>query len=164
MLFIEEHTGVSKPSYSVPPPELPEHDLQTLHNERNPHGEVLALTPESFAGIVADGDVFVKFFAPWWVLHLLGVFQVDVDEDTYSDRCGHCKKLAPIWEKLAKGLQHRVAVAEVNCEDYKSLCSSEGVTGFPMLFFYPASGKKTEYSGSRRVEAMKDWAERAVRP
>ncbi|KAH9986801.1 thioredoxin-domain-containing protein [Russula vinacea] len=143
MLFIEEHTGASKPSYSVPPPELPEHDVQTLHNERNPHGEVLTLTPDSFASVVADGDVFIKFFAPW---------------------CGHCKKLAPIWEKLAKGLQHRVTVAEVNCEDHKSLCSSEGVTGFPMLFFYPASGEKTEYSGSRRVEAMKDWAERAVRP
>jgi hypothetical protein len=73
MLFIEEHTGASKPSYSVPPPELPEHDVQTLHNERNPHGEVLTLTPDSFASVVADGDVFIKFFAPWWVLRLLGV-------------------------------------------------------------------------------------------
>ena len=71
--FIEERTGVSKPSYSAEPPELPEHDLQTLHNERNPHGEVLALTPESFAGVVAGGDVFVKFFAPWWVFRLLRV-------------------------------------------------------------------------------------------
>jgi hypothetical protein len=64
--FIEEHTGASKPSDSVPPPEVPEHDLQTSHNERNPHGEVLALTPESFPSVVADGDVFIKFFAPWW--------------------------------------------------------------------------------------------------
>jgi len=33
-----------------------------------------------------------------------------------------------------------------------------------MLFFYPASGKRTEYSGSRKLEAMKVWAERAVKP
>jgi thioredoxin-like negative regulator of GroEL len=72
--------------------------------------------------------------------------------------------LAPIWEKLAKELQRQVNVAEVNCEDHKSLCSSEGVSGFPMLFFYPASGKRTEYSGSRKLEAMKVWAERAVKP
>ncbi len=69
--FIEEHTGVSKPSDNVPPPELSENDQQTLHNERNPHGEVLALAPETFAGVVAGDDVFVKFFAPWWVSHLL---------------------------------------------------------------------------------------------
>jgi hypothetical protein len=69
--FIEEHTGVPEPSFSAPPPEVPEHALQTSHNERNPHGEVLALTPESFAGVVAGGDVFVKFFAPWWVFYIL---------------------------------------------------------------------------------------------
>jgi hypothetical protein len=69
--FIEEHTGVSKPSDTAVLSELPESDLQTSHNERNPHGEVIALTPETFAGVVAGGDVFVKFFAPWWVFHLL---------------------------------------------------------------------------------------------
>lgn len=69
--FIEEHTGVSKPSDTAVLSELPESDLQTSHNERNPHGEVIALTPETFEGVVAGGDVFVKFFAPWWVLHLL---------------------------------------------------------------------------------------------
>ena len=69
--FIEEHTGVSKPSDSAALSELPESDLQTSHDELNPHGEVLALTPETFAGVVAGGNVFVKFFAPWWVFHLL---------------------------------------------------------------------------------------------
>ncbi len=69
--FIEEHTGMSKPSDSAAPPALLENDLQTSHNERNPHGEVLALTPETFMGVVAGGDVFVKFFAPWWAFHLL---------------------------------------------------------------------------------------------
>jgi hypothetical protein len=63
--FIKEHTGVSEPSRSPPPPELPEYDLETSHTELNPHGEVLALTPETFPSAIADGDVFVKFFAPW---------------------------------------------------------------------------------------------------
>jgi thioredoxin-like negative regulator of GroEL len=87
-----------------------------------------------------------------------------VNQATCSNRCGHCKKLAPTWEKLAKELQRRVTVAELNCENHKSLCSSEGVNGFPMLFFYPESGKKSEYSGTRKLEAMKNWAERAVKP
>lgn len=69
--FIKEHTGVSESSRSAPPPELPEHDLQTPHSQRNPHGEVLTLTPETFPNVVVDGDVFVKFFAPWWVFGFL---------------------------------------------------------------------------------------------
>ena len=65
--FIEEHTGVSDPSRTLPPPELPEHNLQTPHSDRNPQGEVLVLNPETFPSVVASGDVFIKFFAPWWV-------------------------------------------------------------------------------------------------
>jgi hypothetical protein len=67
--FLEEHTGVPAPSFDIPapePPELPEKELQIPPVvERNPHGEVLALTPETFPNVIADGDVFVKFFAPW---------------------------------------------------------------------------------------------------
>lgn len=73
--FINEHTGVSEPSPSAPPPPPPPSEVklqtQTSISERNPHGEVLALTPETFPSVVAGGDVFVKFFAPWCVFHLL---------------------------------------------------------------------------------------------
>jgi thioredoxin domain-containing protein 5 len=86
------------------------------------------------------------------------------DGTAHAGRCGHCKKLAPTWVNLAKQLQHSVTVAEVNCEDHRSLCSTQGVTGFPMLFFYPASGKKTEYTGNRKFEALRDWVEKAVKP
>jgi hypothetical protein len=68
--FIKEQTGVTDPSRSPPPPELPEHDLQTPHSDRNPQGEVLVLNPETFPSVVASGDVFIKFFAPWWVFRL----------------------------------------------------------------------------------------------
>ncbi|KAI0301939.1 thioredoxin-domain-containing protein [Multifurca ochricompacta] len=152
--FIKEQTGVSEPSRSASPPEISEHDLQTPHSERNSHGEVLALTPETFPSVIADGDVFVKFFAHG------GPFR----SRTFRGRCGHCKKLAPTWVQLAKELQHNVTVAEVNCEDHKSLCSKQGVTGFPMLFFYPASGKKVEYTGNRKLESLKGWVERAIKP
>ncbi len=92
------------------------------------------------------------------------LLSLNVDETVHLGRCGHCKKLAPTWTKLAQELQYSVSIAEVNCEDHKSLCSTEGVTGFPMLFFYPSPGKKTEYTGNRRLEALKGWVERATKP
>ncbi|SAM09389.1 hypothetical protein [Absidia glauca] len=55
----------------------------------------------------------VKFYAPW---------------------CGHCKKLAPIWDLLASALEpSHVNLAEVNCETDKDLCSSQKVAGLPTL-------------------------------
>jgi len=66
--FIKEHTGVSEPYQSAPDPELSDHEPKTPEVERNPQGEVLVLTPETFPNVIADGDVFVKFFAPWWVI------------------------------------------------------------------------------------------------
>lgn len=72
----------------------------------------------------------VKFYAPW---------------------CGHCKKLAPIWDILASALETtHVNLAEVNCETdrgkdsdglsgtgyshvFVDLCSSQKVAGLPTL-------------------------------
>jgi hypothetical protein len=66
--FIEKQTGMSVPSPGSQPPDPPTNDLEITRTERNPHGEVLALTPETFSSVIADGGVFVKFFAPWWVI------------------------------------------------------------------------------------------------
>ncbi|TFY83254.1 hypothetical protein EWM64_g755 [Hericium alpestre] len=150
--FITKHTSFTLPSISSAPAASP--ITSTTAQEAvstepepladiNPNGEVLKLTSATFPTAAAEGTLFVKFFAPW---------------------CGHCKKLAPIWTQLAKQLQNKVTVAEVDCEEHKALCKVQGITGFPMLFFYTTGDSKTEYTGSRKLEAMKKWVENAVKP
>ncbi|KAJ7593435.1 protein disulfide isomerase [Mycena floridula] len=105
----------------------------------NPDGTVLVLTGETFQSKIDEGPAFVKFYAPW---------------------CGHCKKLAPIWKNLAKHLQNKLTIAEVDCEEHKALCVAEGVPGYPTLFYYTA-GSKTEYNGGRKLDQLKAFAEKA---
>ncbi|KZT20616.1 thioredoxin-like protein [Neolentinus lepideus HHB14362 ss-1] len=115
-----------------------------LTRSPNPRGSVLSLDGNTFQDAIKDSPTFVKFFAPW---------------------CGHCKKLAPIWIDLARHMQNKLTIAEVNCEDHSSLCKSQGVTGYPMLYYYSGQGAdKTEYAGGRKFEQLKAFAERVVAP
>ena len=82
-------------------------------------------------------------------------------------RCGHCKKLAPAWTQLASYMRNRLTIAEVNCDEHSSLCKEQDVPGYPSLFFYTGGGNamhKTDYTGGRKVEQLRQFAEMAVAP
>ncbi|KAF9224446.1 thioredoxin-like protein, partial [Gyrodon lividus] len=116
--------------------------VQTPRAAANSNGEVVSLDAQTFNSFLAQGPAFIKFFAPW---------------------CGHCKKLAPTWVQLARHMQHKMNIAEVNCDDHKALCASQGVTGFPMMSYY-AHGAKTEYSGGRNYDQLVAFTEKASKP
>jgi protein disulfide-isomerase-like protein len=81
----------------------------------------------------------VKFFAPW---------------------CGHCKRLAPTWEKLAESVesQEKVHVATVDCTKERDVCSKQGVRGYPTLkLFTPGNAEGTKYAGGRDLAALSDY-------
>lgn len=96
---------------------------------------VVVLTPETFDSVVLDEtkDVLVEFYAPW---------------------CGHCKHLAPIYDKLASvfKLDEGVVIGNVDADKYKGLGEKYGVTGFPTLKFFPKGNKAGEdYGGGREL-------------
>lgn len=101
---------------------------------------VISLTRNNFKENIDTGVTFVKFFAPW---------------------CGHCKRLAPAWEELAKKFltTDRIKIARVDCtqEENKQLCNDEEVDGYPTLFLYRNGEKISEHNGSRSVEDLLDF-------
>ncbi|KAJ3669465.1 hypothetical protein LUZ60_011415 [Juncus effusus] len=97
---------------------------------------VVVLTPETFDQIVLDEtkDVLVEFYAPW---------------------CGHCKHLAPIYEKLASAYKQDtdVVIANLDADSYKDIASKFDVSGYPTIKFFPKGNKKGEdYEGGRDLD------------
>ena len=77
------------------------------------HAATLELTPDNWQAEVVDSgrSAFIKFFAPW---------------------CGHCKKMKPDWDALAKEYEgsDKVLIADADCTAAgKPLCDKMGVRG-----------------------------------
>ncbi|KZT13191.1 thioredoxin-domain-containing protein [Laetiporus sulphureus 93-53] len=129
---------------NAPPEYRDDSRFKVPAKDYNPKGAVLSLSDETFRSAADEGHLFVKFFAPW---------------------CGHCKKLAPTWTQLAGVMQHKLAIAEVNCDEHAALCSAEGVKGFPTLIYYGGQGAgRTEYNSGRKLEQLKAFAEKVSGP
>ncbi|GIY99471.1 protein disulfide-isomerase A4 [Caerostris extrusa] len=109
-----------------------------------PPSVVIELTKENFHDTVKEADIIlVEFYAPW---------------------CGHCKRLAPEYERAAKilnDLPTPIPLAKVNGIDEKELAEEFGTSGWPTLFVF-RKGHKYAYEGPRDepgiVSYMKDQA------
>eukprot|EP00568_Trieres_chinensis_P017374 CAMPEP_0183330326 /NCGR_PEP_ID=MMETSP0160_2-20130417/85244_1 /TAXON_ID=2839 ORGANISM="Odontella Sinensis, Strain Grunow 1884" /NCGR_SAMPLE_ID=MMETSP0160_2 /ASSEMBLY_ACC=CAM_ASM_000250 /LENGTH=421 /DNA_ID=CAMNT_0025498531 /DNA_START=289 /DNA_END=1554 /DNA_ORIENTATION=- len=90
--------------------------------------------------------VFVDFFAPW---------------------CGHCKRLAPTWEKFAQRVFEDgmpVGVATVDCTIETELCGRYKITGFPtMQWFVNGEVSGAKYSSDRTVDALTAFAQQKIK-
>jgi len=90
-----------------------------------PASSVTYLTSDNFASVVYNPNyyVMVEFFAPW---------------------CGHCKNLAPKYERVAKAFEgeENVIIAAIDATKYRQLADSYDVTGYPTLKFFRAGANK----------------------
>ena len=108
----------------------------------NPLGTPVALTQESFQKLVTNSQDpwFVKFYVPW---------------------CHHCQALAPSWQQMAKELQGKLNVGEVNCEAEVRLCKDVRVRAYPTIHFF-RGGERVEYDGLRGLGDLVSYAKKAL--
>ncbi|KAG8485210.1 hypothetical protein CXB51_021276 [Gossypium anomalum] len=104
---------------------------------------VIVLTEENFHKEVGqDKGALVEFYASW---------------------CGHCKKLAPEYEKLGESFKKAksVLIGKVDCDEHKSVCSKYGVQGYPTIQWFPkGSLEPKKYEGPRTAEALTEFVNR----
>jgi len=106
----------------------------------SPFSDVISLDDENFYQKTNAGTWLIDFYAPW---------------------CGHCKVLAPVWEKLANAQKGNYFVAKVDCNKNFNLCNELGIDGFPTIALWRDGSKipNGEYTGTRELEMITSWLE-----
>ncbi|XP_076001914.1 protein disulfide-isomerase isoform X2 [Genypterus blacodes] len=103
---------------------------------------VRVLVGKNFEEVAFDPtkNVFVEFYAPW---------------------CGHCKQLAPIWEKLGEKYQGSADIIVAKMDSTANEIDAVKVHSFPTLKFFAAGEERAviDYNGERTLEGFTKFLE-----
>jgi protein disulfide-isomerase A1 len=120
------------------------HDHDHSHEGEDPNSHVLTLGNDNFDAEIAKNEItLVEFYAPW---------------------CGHCKKLAPEFEKAAHALEGKGSLAKVDCTTEQTVCGKFDVKGYPTVKLFKKDGSHAEYPGGRTADAIIKFMEKQNSP
>ncbi|KAJ8399719.1 hypothetical protein AAFF_G00408240 [Aldrovandia affinis] len=85
-------------------------------------------------------NVFIEFYAPW---------------------CGHCKQLAPIWDKLGEKYKDSDSIIVAKMDSTANEIDSVKVHSFPTLKYFPVGDERKviDYNGERTLEGFTKFLE-----
>jgi len=95
---------------------------------------VKVLVSSNFAEVALDSskDVLVEFYAPW---------------------CGHCKKLAPIWDELGETYKDNDKITIAKIDMTANELADVKVRGFPTIKLFKAGDNAVvDYTGGRTLD------------
>merc|ERR1712083_1039062 len=104
---------------------------------------VKVLVSSNFAEVALDSskDVLVEFYAPW---------------------CRHCKKLAPIWDKLGEKYKDHETIVIAKMDSTANELEEVKVQGFPTIkLFKKGTNEIVDYNGDRTEEGFSKFLEEA---
>lgn len=75
----------------------------------------------------------------------------------YLPGCGWCKKFDPEWERFVEMVKTEkidVEVRKINAEEARDEVKKENIQGFPHIHLKTKAGKRMDYEGERKAEAL----------
>jgi len=123
--------------------------LGSAFAEFEKEGGVIVGTADNFDDVLAASNhVLAEFYAPW---------------------CGHCKSLAPEYEKAAQQLEKdgsEALLVKIDATVHGDLAKEFGVGGYPTLKWFKNGDRKNplDYKGGRKEAEIVSWVTKKSGP